>query len=68
MEVEAVGSPGFARGEREGKSNSNMAVTLDYGINISVVWTSGREQGEKIKERKRIILEELRTDGNEVER
>lgn len=67
MEVEAVGSPGFARGEREGKSNSNMAVTLDYGIN-SVVWTSGREQGEKIKERKRIILEELRTDGNEVER
>ena len=43
------GLPGFARGEREGKSNSNMAVTRDYGINISVVVDFGERTGRKNK-------------------
>lgn len=53
MEVEAVGSPGFARGEREGKSNSNMAVILDYGINISAVVDLGERTGRKNKGEKK---------------
>lgn len=53
MEVEAAGSPGFARGEREGKNNSNMAVTLDYGLNISVVVDLGGRTGRKNKGEKK---------------